>query len=135
MGGIMARSGTEGAWPGCGRSVGARGMRGRLKAGVPLAEGAFFWYHCGMEPVKLDLDEADRDWIDKRVAEGGYTSPADVVRDLIRREQIRLEREAIDKKLLEALDSGSRITTEKDWENLRQRLEERIQEHHGKRAG
>lgn len=86
------------------------------------------------ELVKLELEEADRAWIEGRAAEQ-RSSPADVVRDLIRRERLRLSREEIDKELLEALDSGSRIVSEEDWAQQRQRLEERIQEHHGKRAG
>ena len=60
-----------------------------------------------MTSMNVSLPESMREWIDKRLAEGGYGTASELVRDLIRREQLRLEREAINEQLLEALESPS----------------------------
>lgn len=69
-----------------------------------------------MQPLKLDLDGADRSWLENRVSEGGYASLSDLIADLIRREQARLEREAINQRLRAAVNSGpSSPVTKESW--------------------
>lgn len=66
-----------------------------------------------------------REWIDKRLAEGGYGTASELVRDLIRREQLRLEREAINERLRAALNSGpSTPVTEETWKARYRELED-----------
>jgi antitoxin ParD1/3/4 len=47
-----------------------------------------------------------RDFIERRVAEGGYANPSDYLRDLVRADQRRRAREKLDALLLEGLQSG-----------------------------
>ena len=86
-----------------------------------------------MEPVNLNLSERERDWLEKRVAECGYAGPGELVAELIRREQIRLEREAINERLQAAVNSGpSTPVTEESWKARYRELDDDRRE---KRAG
>jgi antitoxin ParD1/3/4 len=62
-------------------------------------------------------------WVEEQVAEGGYSTPSEFVRQLLRAEQQRQMREQIDRNLLKALDSGAATDlTAADWDNIRQRV-------------
>jgi antitoxin ParD1/3/4 len=62
-------------------------------------------------------------WVEEQVAEGGYSTPSEFVRQLLRAEQQRQMREQIDRNLLKALDSGAATDlTAADWDNIRRRV-------------
>jgi antitoxin ParD1/3/4 len=77
--------------------------------------------------LNISLPESLRHWVDEQVADGGYGSASEFVRELLRGEQKRRLREEIDAKLLEALGSGEpKPMTKKDWADLRSRLADHV---------
>lgn len=76
-----------------------------------------------METMNIALPEAMKSFVQERVAEGGYSSVSEYVRDLIRADQKRRHEERIDTLLLEGLNSGEPIEATRDyWEEKRRRL-------------
>jgi len=73
--------------------------------------------------LNISLPETMKTWVEEQVAEGGYSTPSEFVRQLLRAEQQRQMREQIDRNLLKALDSGAATDlTAADWDNIRQRV-------------
>ena len=80
-----------------------------------------------METMNIALPEAMKQFVQERVAEGGYSSVSEYVRELIRADQKRKADERIDALLLEGLGSGEPIpVTKKYWEEKRRKLSERL---------
>jgi len=63
--------------------------------------------------------------------QGSLARRSEYVRQLIRKDQINNERVAIDKLLVEALDSELSPMTKADWEHIRQEVDRRIAEQSG----
>ena len=60
-----------------------------------------------MATMNISLPAALKDWIEAQPEDGRYCNSSDVVRDLIRREQVRLEKiENMDRMVEEGLASG-----------------------------
>ena len=80
-----------------------------------------------METMNIALPESMKHFVQERVAEGGYSSVSEYVRDLIRADQKRKAEERIDALLLEGLDSGQGIAvTPEYWDEKKRRLTERL---------
>jgi antitoxin ParD1/3/4 len=47
---------------------------------------------AGMATMNISLPDAMKDWVEQQAATGRYSNSSDVVRDLIRREQVRAEK-------------------------------------------
>lgn len=45
-----------------------------------------------MATMNISLPDAMKDWVEQQAATGRYSNSSDVVRDLIRREQVRAEK-------------------------------------------
>ena len=76
-----------------------------------------------METLDITLTESMEEFLRGRVAEEGYGSVGDYVRDLIRADQERTAAERVEAALLEGLDSGgSHEIDEGYWEAKRRRL-------------
>jgi antitoxin ParD1/3/4 len=79
-----------------------------------------------METMNIALPPAMKTFVQEQVDEGGYSSASEYIRRLIREDQERKTRLEIDRKLLEALDSGPAVPwTPRDLEALKQRVRER----------
>ncbi len=75
------------------------------------------------------LPQSIKDFIDEQVARHGYNTPDEYVIDLVREAQEREAEERLEKLLLESLDSGPATPmTKEDWEEIKQRGLERIQQ-------
>lgn len=78
--------------------------------------------------MHISLPPGLKEFVDARIASGGFSSVSDYMRSLIRDDQKALERAqreehaSIEKKLLEALESPEREMTADDWLALRQAL-------------
>lgn len=75
--------------------------------------------------VSLDilLPQSVKAFIDEQVANGVYSTPGELVCDLVREARERAENERLEKLLLEALDSGKPIkVTPEYWEKKRAEL-------------
>lgn len=60
-----------------------------------------------MATMNISLPDQMKDWVEAQAATGRYGNSSDVVRDLIRREQIRAEKIAnMDRLVAEGLASG-----------------------------
>jgi antitoxin ParD1/3/4 len=80
-----------------------------------------------METMNIALPESMKQFVQGRVADGGYSSVSEYVRELIRADQKRRNEERIDAMLLEGLASGEPISvTSEYWENKKRALVERL---------
>jgi antitoxin ParD1/3/4 len=77
--------------------------------------------------LKVALPQALGSYVTERVAEGGYGSPGDYIRALIRADQERRAREALDRRLFEGLDSEPDLVTPEYLAELRREARERIE--------
>jgi antitoxin ParD1/3/4 len=81
-----------------------------------------------METMNISLPESMKAFVEAEVAAGGYSTASEFVRELIREAQRRKAREALEAKLLEALESGEPVeATPEFWEERRRVLRERLQ--------
>jgi len=76
--------------------------------------------------LSIALPQALEAYVEERVAEGGYRSPEDYLRALIREDQERRVRGALEKLLLEGLESEPEPVTPEYLAELRREAEERI---------
>jgi antitoxin ParD1/3/4 len=80
-----------------------------------------------MDTMNIALPESMKHFVQERVAQGGYSSVSEYVRELIRADQKRRVDERIDALLLEGLDSGQPISVSPEyWEEKKRRLTERL---------
>ncbi|MGD9507629.1 MAG: type II toxin-antitoxin system ParD family antitoxin [Geminicoccaceae bacterium] len=56
--------------------------------------------------LNVSLPDGLKDYVKERVAEGDYSTPSDLVRDLIRSDMQRRGRQKLERMLLEGLASG-----------------------------
>ncbi len=85
-----------------------------------------------METMNIALPESMKAFVQQRVAEGGYSSVSEYIRELIRTDQKRRHEERIDALLLEGLQSGEPIeATETYWDEKKRKLAARIEKAHG----
>jgi len=78
-----------------------------------------------MTTLNISLPKAMRNFIDEQIAEGGYGTASEYIRELVRLAQKQKAREAIEALLLEGLQSEGREMTSVDWKELKKRLQKR----------
>ena len=79
-----------------------------------------------METINVCLPDSLKAFVETQVAEGGYSSASEYIRDLIRADQKRKVEEKLEALLLEGLNSGEPIeVTEAFWNEKRRQLLER----------
>lgn len=71
-----------------------------------IGSGAGSGYVMRMKQVVISMPTTMQDWVDARVAEGGYTDAADYLRDLIRHDQGQNDRRWVRAMIEEGLASG-----------------------------
>ncbi len=77
--------------------------------------------------LNISLPERLKEWVEAQVAEGGYATASEYIRQLLRTEQRRETRRQIEDNLHEALDSGpSTPMTPADWHSIRREGRKRI---------
>jgi antitoxin ParD1/3/4 len=70
--------------------------------------------------MNISLPAPLKGWVEEQVAERGYSTASEFVRDVLRREQEQSLRAAIDARLIQAIESGeSTPMTAKDWQRIR----------------
>jgi antitoxin ParD1/3/4 len=70
--------------------------------------------------MNISLPAPLKAWIEQQVANGGYSTASEYVREVLRRQQAEHARTQIDARLTEAIDSGpSTPLTRQDWKNIR----------------
>ncbi len=73
-----------------------------------------------MATMNISLPDPMREFVEKEVTEGGYTTTSEYFRDLVREAQKRKADARLEALLLEGLESGeSAPMTRQDWEEIR----------------
>ena len=74
----------------------------------------------GVTSLNISLPDPMKKFIEAEVKRGGYSTPSEYVRALVRAEQKRKAEAHLEQLLLEGLDSGeSAPITRKDWHDIR----------------
>lgn len=85
-----------------------------------------------MTTMNISLPATMKEFIDREVFDGGYSTPSEYMRELVREAKRRKEEEHLEKLLLNALETPATAMTKKDWEAIKQRGLARIRQ---KKAG
>jgi len=86
-----------------------------------------------MPTMNISLPENLKEFVESQVQSGDYSSVSEFMRTLVRREQKDRERERLELRILEGLNSGDAIkVTPEMWNQLRKRL--RTRDEKSKRA-
>lgn len=73
-----------------------------------------------MQTMNISLPDPMKQYVEEQVNAGGYSSASEYVRELVRIDQKNKAKEALEDRLLGALQSGDAIeVTPKMWEELR----------------
>jgi antitoxin ParD1/3/4 len=79
-----------------------------------------------MTSLNISLPQPLKEYVEQRVKEGGYSTPSEYVRDLLREDQKRKAEERLEALLLEGLNSGKPIEiTPEYWNKKRLQLTKR----------
>ena len=68
-----------------------------------------------MSTLNISLPESMRAYIEEKVAEGGYSTASEYIRELVRADQKRAAQDKLEALLLEGLDSGEAIELHEQW--------------------
>jgi len=79
-----------------------------------------------MPTMNISLSDQLRDFVDEQVNSGRYSSVSEYVRELVRADQKKREREELELRILEGLNSGEAVeATPAMWEQLKKDLRKR----------
>lgn len=79
-----------------------------------------------MASLNISLPQSLKDFVEERVEQGGYSTPSEFIRELLREDQKRQAQERLEELLLAGLNSGEPMEiTPEFWERKRQELLER----------
>ena len=85
-----------------------------------------------MTSLNISLPSSLKDFVEAQVQSGGFSTPSEYIRNLVRDDQKRRAEEKLEALLLEGLHSGEPIEiTPEYWEKKRTQLMER----HNKKTG
>lgn len=68
-----------------------------------------------MTTLNISLPDSMRVFIDEQIAQGGYSTASEYIRDLIRQAQKQAAKEKLDNMLLEGLASGEAVKVTDEW--------------------
>lgn len=72
-----------------------------------------------MPTMNISLPDSLREFVEQQVTSRGYNSTSEYFRELVRDDQKRLAKEALEKMLLEAMREPGEIMTRASWQSLR----------------
>ena len=79
-----------------------------------------------MTSLNISLPQALEDYVEDQVGQGGFSTPSEYLRSLVREDQRRKTEHRLEALLLEGVESGAPIEiTPEHWERKRQTLIER----------
>ena len=85
-----------------------------------------------MTSMNISLPEQLKQFVEDQVSKGGYSTVSEYLRELIRQAQRMKEREELESKLLEGLNSPTSEMTREEWTRLREQVFSRSPELRGK---
>jgi len=81
-----------------------------------------------MTSLNISLPQPLKEFVEEQVRQGGYSTPSEYMRSLLRDDQKRRAEEKLEALVLEGLNSGNPIEVTADfWKELREELAHRIQ--------
>jgi len=79
-----------------------------------------------MTTMNISLPEPMRAYVEQQVAQGGYSTASEYIRQLVREDQKRAAKERLESLLMEGIESGPAVEmTAADWDDLRRRVWQR----------
>ena len=79
-----------------------------------------------MDTMNIALPQNLKDYVQARVAQGGYSSVSEYVRELIRADQKQAAEEILEQEILRGLGSGKPVPmTKDDWADIRREVKRR----------
>ena len=84
-----------------------------------------------MTAATYELSEQSRAFVEAHAAAEGFASPGAYLDALVRQAQVRKAKQALEAKLLKAIDAPKSEMTQADWARLRQRILDRSPELRG----
>jgi antitoxin ParD1/3/4 len=82
-----------------------------------------------MTTMNISLPDSMRTFIEEKVAQGGYSTASEYIRQLVREDQKHAAQERLEALLVEGLDSGERIEgNAKYWAQKKAILLKRLEE-------
>jgi antitoxin ParD1/3/4 len=76
-----------------------------------------------MTSLNISLPQSLKDYVEEQVSSGGYSTPSEYLRELLRQDQRQRTEEKLEALLLEGLNSGAPIEiTPEYWERKRAQL-------------
>ena len=76
--------------------------------------------------MTVSLPATQKAYVKERAAASGCSTPSEFIRRLIHADQRAREREELERKILEGLDSPARELTDEDWQELRSTLRKKL---------
>lgn len=81
-----------------------------------------------MQTMNISLPDPMKEYVEEQVSSGGYSSASEFVRELLRSDQKRRAKEALEQTLMAALQEGEAVeATPEWWQGLRDEIKERAQ--------
>jgi antitoxin ParD1/3/4 len=72
-----------------------------------------------MESMNISLPDPLKQFVDRQIAQGRYSSVSEYVRELLRADEKRKAEEQLEAQLLEGLNSPKTALTAADWKEIR----------------
>ncbi len=72
-----------------------------------------------MESMNISLPDPLKQFVDRQIAQGRYSSVSEYVRELIRADEKRKAEDELETKLLEGLNSPKTALTAAEWKEIR----------------
>lgn len=82
-----------------------------------------------MQTMNISLPDPLKEFVDGQIAEGHYSSASEYVRELIRADEQRKARQALEAALLEGLNSAESVLSDDDWKAIRAEAMTRLAAH------
>lgn len=80
-----------------------------------------------MQSMNISLPDPLKQFVDRQIAQGRYSSVSEYVRELIRADEKRKAEEQLEAKLLEGLNSAESELTPADWISIRKEALTRLE--------
>lgn len=83
------------------------------------------------ETMNIALPDSMKEFVLQQVADGGYSTASEYVRELIRTDQKQKAAGRLDALLLEGLQGNSSPLSKKDWSDIRAEVSKRLKKRSG----
>jgi antitoxin ParD1/3/4 len=81
-----------------------------------------------MTSVNISLPTNQRQYVERKVSRGGYSTVSEYFRELVRQDEQREAEARLDSLLRQAMESGEPTpTTRKDWDDIRKEVKQRVE--------